>query len=92
MLPSRDELLQLQVTDVTLDTIRAVSEGRTDNVQDGYFQQDGLIFRCWISPNQGVVTTVDQLVLPVKCRLFYTLHTLFPLQVIWEERRLSSEY
>ena len=52
VLPSRDELLQLQATDVTLDTIRAVSEGRTDNVQDGYFQRDGLIFRCWISPHQ----------------------------------------
>ena len=89
VLPSQDELLQLQVTDVTLDTIRAVSEGRTDNVQDGYFQQDELIFRRWISPNQGVVTSVDKLVLPVKCHsLFYTLlslHTLFPLQVIWKK-------
>ena len=78
VLPSRDELLQLQATDVMLDTIRAVSEGRTDNVQDGYFQRDGLIFRCWISPHQCGVTTVDQLVLPVKCRKFvlHTAHTI----------------
>ena len=78
MLPSRYELFQLQATDVTLDTIRAVSEGRTNNVQDGYFQQDGLIFRRWISPLQGGVTTVDQLVLPAKCRKFvlHTAHTI----------------
>ena len=38
VLPSQDELLQMQATDVMLDTIQVVSEGRTDNVQDGYFQ------------------------------------------------------
>ena len=53
-----------------------MSEGRTDNVQDGYFQRDGLIFRRWVSPHQCGVTTVDRLVLPVKCRKF-VLHTAY---------------
>ena len=67
-----------EATDVTLETVRAVSEGKSDNVLDGYFQRDGLIFRRWTPPHQGGVTTVDQLVLPVKCRKFvlHTAHTI----------------
>ena len=71
---SREVLLQLQSTDESLEKIRAVCEGKSDDVEEGYFKKDGLIFRRWTPPRQGV----DQLVLPKECRklILYTAHTI----------------
>ena len=42
---SRAVLLQLQSTDESLEKIRALCEGKSDDVEDGYFKKDGLIGR-----------------------------------------------
>ena len=75
---SREVLLQLQSTDESLEKIRAVCEGKSDDVEEGYFKKDGLIFRRWTPPRQGGETTIDQLVLPKECRklILYTAHTI----------------
>ena len=74
------ELQHLQEIDETLETVWKAVEGKTVDAA-GYFKKDGLLYRHWVPRGEEEVMAVDQIDLPKKCRtLFYTLHTLFPLQ------------
>ena len=72
---------KLQNEDPTLDSVRKAVAG--DNVTaagTGFYRKNGLIYRKWTPPRQGVDMTVEQLVVPETCRrqILEVAHT-FPL-------------
>ena len=64
-----EELRQLQEEDRSLEAVRKAVRGEASSAGAGFFRRDGLIYRKWSSPGQGMDDReVEQLVLPVQCR------------------------
>ena len=66
---SMSQFKTLQEEDPTLESIRRAAENCPSLAGIGFFKRDGLLYRRWVPPRQGLeAVEVEQLVLPKKCR------------------------
>ena len=66
---SMSQFKTLQEEDPTLESIRRAAENCPSSAGIGFFKRDGLLYRRWVPPRQGLeAVEVEQLVLPKKCR------------------------
>lgn len=85
---SEDNLQRMQKEDETLKSVREAAEGKTEWVDSGYFEKDGLIYQRWIPVGAGAVEWTDQIVLPKVCRLtvLHLAHAVPFLGDPWKEK------
>ena len=66
---TQHELQGLQNEDKTLTTARKVAAGNQDlGAGTIFYQKDGILYRKWLPPGRNEDMTIDQLVVPQKCR------------------------
>ena len=84
-----NELRKHQEEDKTLERARVLAEGKSEEVDGGYFMRDGLLYRKWVH-HQGEEMPVEQIVLPKICRqaVLHLAHTI-PMagHLSWAKRR-----
>ena len=75
---SKEELIELQRTDDTLETVRKEASGQTEAVDSGLFERDGVIYRRWIPAGGIPGQPIDQIVLPKNYRrkVLHIAHTI----------------
>ena len=75
---SGNDLRRMQKEDETLKSVRKAAEGKTELVDSGYYEKDGLLYRRWIPAGGSVEEQRDQIVLPKECRqtVLHLAHTV----------------
>ena len=75
---SKEELIELQRTDDTLETVRKEASEKTEAVHSGLFERDGVIYRRWIPAGGIPGQPIDQIVLPKNYRrkVLHIAHTI----------------
>ena len=73
---SKEELIELQRTDDTL--VHREASGKTEAVDSGLFERDGVLYRRWIPAGGIPGQHIDQIVLPknYRCKVLHIAHTI----------------
>ena len=67
---SPEEMKRLQESDSSLESIRKIVDQKESKSGIGFFRENGLLYRRWVPKGRDAETmSVEQLVLPQKCRI-----------------------